>query len=177
MRIIVSGGGTGGHIYPALTLVRAIQRKQPDAEFLYVGTKDGLEADIIPREKIPFETVNIRGFKRSLSPENLLRGAQAFGGVLKATGIVRRFRPDAAVGTGGYVCGPILLASSLMGVPTLVQEQNVVPGITNKLLSRFASCIAVGMKDAAAHFPAGKTIFTGNPIRREVVRARRDDGK
>ena len=176
MRIIVSGGGTGGHIYPALTLVRAIQRKQPAAEFLYVGTRDGLEADIIPRENIPFETVNIRGFKRSLSPENLLRGAQAFGGVVKAMGIVRRFRPDAAVGTGGYVCGPILLASSLMGVPTLVQEQNVVPGITNKLLSRFASCVAVGMKDALALFPQKKTVFTGNPIRREVLVARRSEG-
>ena len=104
MRIIVSGGGTGGHIYPAVTLIRAIQRQVPDAEFLYVGTEEGLEADIIPKEGLPFETVNIRGFKRSLSPENILRGAKAFGGVIKAMGIVRRFRPDAAVGTGGYVC-------------------------------------------------------------------------
>ena len=99
MRIIVSGGGTGGHIYPALTIVRAIQKKIPDAEFLYVGTKDGLEADIVPKEGIPFETVNIQGFKRSLTPENLVRGAQAFGGVVKAMSIVRRFKPDVAVGT------------------------------------------------------------------------------
>lgn len=176
MRIIVSGGGTGGHIYPAVTLIRAIQRQVPDAEFLYVGTEEGLEADIIPKEGIPFDTVNIRGFKRSLSPENLLRGAKAFGGVLKAMGIVRRFKPDAAVGTGGYVCGPILLAASLMGVPSLIQEQNVVPGITNKLLSKFVSRVAIGTKEAAPYFPSDKVVFTGNPIRREVMDARREDG-
>ncbi len=177
MRIIVSGGGTGGHIYPALTIVRAIQKKIPDAEFLYVGTKDGLEADIVPKEGIPFETVNIQGFKRSLTPENLVRGARAFGGVVKAMGIVRRFRPDVAVGTGGYVCGPILLASSLMRIPTLIQEQNVMPGVTNRLLARFVSCIAMGTKEAAEHFPQGKRVFTGNPIREEVMRARSEDGK
>ena len=177
MRIIVSGGGTGGHIYPALTIVRAIQKKIPDAEFLYVGTKDGLEADIVPKEGIAFETVNIRGFKRSLTPENLVRGAQAFGGVVKAMGIVRRFKPDVAVGTGGYVCGPILLASSLMGIPTLIQEQNVMPGVTNRLLARFVSCIAMGTKEAAEHFPKGKRVFTGNPIRAEVMWARSEEGK
>ena len=177
MRIIVSGGGTGGHIYPALTIVRAIQKKISDAEFLYVGTKDGLEADIVPKEGLAFETVNIQGFKRSLTPENLVRGAQAFGGVMKAMGIVRRFKPDVAVGTGGYVCGPILLASSLMGIPTLIQEQNVMPGVTNRLLSRFVSCIAMGTKEAAEHFPKGKRVFTGNPIREEVMNARSEDGK
>ena len=177
MRIIVSGGGTGGHIYPALTIVRAIQKKISDAEFLYVGTKDGLEADIVPKEGLAFETVNIQGFKRSLTPENLVRGAQAFGGVVKAMSIVRRFKPDVAVGTGGYVCGPILLASSLMGIPTLIQEQNVMPGVTNRLLSRFVSCIAMGTKEAAEHFPKGKRVFTGNPIREEVMKARSEDGK
>ena len=177
MRIIVSGGGTGGHIYPALTIVRAIQKKISDAEFLYVGTKDGLEADIVPKEGLAFETVNIQGFKRSLTPENLVRGARAFGGVMKAMGIVRRFQPDVAVGTGGYVCGPILLASSLLGIPTLIQEQNVMPGVTNRLLSRFVSCIAMGTKEAAEHFPKGKRVFTGNPIREEVIKARSEDGK
>ena len=177
MRIIVSGGGTGGHIYPALTIVRAIQKKISDAEFLYVGTKDGLEADIVPKEGLAFETVNIQGFKRSLTPENLVRGAQAFGGVVKAMGIVRRFKPDVAVGTGGYVCGPTLLASSLLGIPTLIQEQNVMPGVTNRMLSRFVSCIAMGTKEAAEHFPKGKRVFTGNPIREEVMKARSEDGK
>lgn len=176
MRIIVSGGGTGGHIYPALTLVRAIQEKRADAEFLYVGTSDGLEADLVPKAGIPFARIDLQGFKRSLSPVNLVRGARALGGVVKAMAVVRRFRPDAAVGTGGYVCGPILLAASLLGVPSLIQEQNVVPGITNRLLARFVSCVALGTREAAASFPAEKSVFTGNPIRAEVLRARRADG-
>ena len=177
MRIIVSGGGTGGHIYPALTIVGAIKKIIPDAKFLYVGTNEGLEADIVPKEGIPFETVNIQGFKRSLSPENLLRGAKAFGGVVKSAGVVRRFRPDAAVGTGGYVCGPILLAAGLLGVPTLIQEQNVFPGITNRLLSRFVTLVAMGAKESSEFFPKGKRIFTGNPVRDEVLKARREEGQ
>ena len=173
MRIIVSGGGTGGHIYPAITLIRAIQEKEPAADFLYVGTRHGLEADIVQREGIPFREVNLLGFKRSLSLANVGRAAAALAGVVKAMAVVRAFRPDAAIGTGGYVCGPTLLAASLLGVPTLIQEQNVVPGITNRLLAKFVTRVAVGTPEAAAHFPAEKVIYTGNPIRRAVVDASR----
>lgn len=176
MKIIVSGGGTGGHIYPALTLIRTIQERVPDAQFLYVGTKRGLESDIIPKEGLPFETVDIQGFVRRLTPVNFLRAGKAVGGVLKAMNIVRSFQPDAAVGTGGYVCGPILLAASLLHVPALIQEQNVVPGITNKILSRFVTKIAAGSEAAAKHFPGDKVVFTGNPIRREVLSADRSAG-
>ena len=176
MKIIVSGGGTGGHIYPALTLIRTIQERVPEAQFLYVGTKRGLEADIIPKEGLPFETVDIQGFVRRLTPVNILRAGKAVGGVLKAMNIVRSFQPDAAVGTGGYVCGPILLAASLLHVPALIQEQNVVPGITNKILSRFVDKIAAGSEAAARHFPQDKVVFTGNPIRREVLSAERPAG-
>ena len=165
MRIIVSGGGTGGHIYPALTLIRALQRKVNNAEFLYVGTSEGLEADIVPKENIPFETVNIEGFKRSLSPANLMRGMKAAAGVMKAMGIVRRFHPDVAIGTGGYVCGPILLAASLMHVPTLIQEQNVTPGITNKILSKFVTKIAIGTKEAFGLDPRKKTLLVSGGSR------------
>ena len=105
MKIIVSGGGTGGHIYPALTLIRTIQERVPDAQFLYVGTKRGLESDIIPKEGLPFETVDIQGFVRRLTPVNFLRAGKAVGGVLKAMNIVRSFQPDAAVGTGGLTEG------------------------------------------------------------------------
>lgn len=174
MKIIVSGGGTGGHIYPAVTLIRTIQQKAPGTDILYVGTEAGLEADIIPKEGLPFTTVNIRGFRRQITPDNLVRAGQAFGGVIKAMGIVRRFKPDAVVGTGGYVCGPILMAASLMHVPTLIQEQNVVPGITNKILSKFVTKIAIGTREAAASFPAEKVVFTGNPIRAEVLSATRE---
>ena len=176
MNIIVSGGGTGGHIYPAITIIRTIQQRVPDARFLYVGTRRGLEADIIPKEGLPFTTVDIQGFERHLTPENLLRAGRAMIGVAKAARIVRSFHPDVAVGTGGYVCGPILLAASLMHIPTLIQEQTVVPGITNKLLSRFVTRIAAGTKEAMRHFPQDKVVFTGNPIRSEVLSAQREDG-
>ncbi len=176
MKIIVSGGGTGGHIYPAVTIIRTIQEKHPDARFLYVGTQKGLEADIIPKENLPFATVDIQGFERHLTPANILRAGKALVGVAKAARIVRSFRPDAVVGTGGYVCGPVLMAASLMRIPTLIQEQNVVPGITNKILSGFVSRIAAGTEEAKRHFPADKVVFTGNPIRSEVMTARREDG-
>lgn len=174
MKIIVSGGGTGGHIYPALTLIRTLQQKVDELEVLYVGTHAGLEADIIPKEGISFATVDLQGFKRSLSPENLLRAARAIKGVGKAMGIVRKFQPDVVVGTGGYVCGPVLMAASLLGIPSLIQEQNVIPGITNKILSKFVNKIATGYQEANGAFPAKKVVFTGNPIRQEVMEQRQE---
>lgn len=176
MKIIVSGGGTGGHIYPAITIIRALKKRIDNLEVLYVGTSTGLEADIVPKEGIPFRTVDLQGFKRSLSPVNIVRLFKALGGVVKAAGIVRSYRPDVVIGTGGYVCGPILMAASLMGIPTLIQEQNVVPGITNKILSHFVSRIATGAIEANKFFPQNKVVFTGNPIRDEVVNTQRMPG-
>ena len=176
MRIIVSGGGTGGHIYPAVTIINAIKELKPAAEFLYVGTEKGLEADIIPKEGLPFAGVNIEGFERHITAQNFIRAAKAMVSVVKARQIVKNFRPDIAIGTGGYAAGPVLLAASLMNVPTLIQEQNVVAGITNKILAKFVTKIAVGCQEATAKFPAEKTIFTGNPVRKEILSAKREDG-
>ena len=176
MNIIVSGGGTGGHIYPALTIIRAIQRREPSARILYVGGKNGLEADIVPREGIDFIAMDLAGFQRKLSLENVGRAWRALRAVARARGIVHGFRPDVAIGTGGYVAGPILLAASLAGVPTLVQEQNVFAGVTNRILAKFATAIAVGMEDAQRVFPKEKTYVTGNPIRPEVLTATRAEG-
>lgn len=176
MNIIVSGGGTGGHIYPAITIVSAIQKKIPDANFLYVGTSKGLEADIVPKAGLNFKTIDIEGFKRSLSLDNLRRAGKAMLGVAKAMKIVAEFKPDVVIGTGGYVCGPILMAASLKEIPTLIQEQNVVPGITNKILAKFVTKIACGCEDAIKHFPKEKTVFTGNPIRAAVMSADRKTG-
>lgn len=176
MRIIVSGGGTGGHIYPAITILRAIQEREPEASFLYVGTGHGLESDIVPKEGIPFATVELQGFERHFTLANLKRAGKAMLGVAKAMGIVKRFRPDVVVGTGGYVCGPVLMAANILHVPTLIQEQNVVPGITNRLLSRFVTKVAAGVPEAVAHFPRAKVSCTGNPIRRDVMEARREEG-
>ena len=173
MHIIVSGGGTGGHIYPAITLVRTLRQRVPDAKFLYVGTKRGLEADIIPKEGLPFETIALQGFERHFTFDNVRRAAKAMLGVAKARHVVKSFHPDAAIGTGGYVCGPILLAASLAGVPTLIQEQNVVPGITNKILSRFVTKIASSTKDAVRLFQAENTTFTVNFLFRLLFTALR----
>ena len=176
MNIIVSGGGTGGHIYPAITIVSAIQKKIPNANFLYVGTSKGLEADIVPKAGLNFKTIDIEGFKRSLSLDNFRRAGKAMLGVAKAMKIVAEFKPDVVIGTGGYVCGPILMAASLKEIPTLIQEQNVVPGITNKILAKFVTKIACGCEDAMKHFPKEKTVFTGNPIRAAVMSADRKSG-
>ena len=176
MRIIVSGGGTGGHIYPAITILRAIQERDPGAEFLYVGTKHGLESDIVPKEGIPFATVELQGFERHFTLANVKRAGKALVGVARALRIVKKFRPNVVVGTGGYVCGPVLMAASLLGIPTLIQEQNVVPGITNRLLSHFVTKVAAGVPEAMRHFPPEKVTCTGNPIRRDVIEAARADG-
>ena len=177
MKIIVSGGGTGGHIYPALTLIDAIKNKVPAAEFLYVGTEQGLESDIVPKAGINFTALNLEGgFERHFTLENFKRAANAILSVKRAGNIVKQFQPNVVVGTGGYVCGPILLAASLMKVPTLIQEQNAVAGITNKILSKFVNKIAVGTEPALKNFPADKTVYTGNPIRENVLTAKREDG-
>ena len=177
MKIIVSGGGTGGHIYPALTLIDAIKSKRPDAEFLYVGTAKGLEADIVPKAGINFTALKLEGgLERHFTLANISRAANAIWSIKRASDIVKKFKPDAVVGTGGYVCGPILLAASLMKVPTLIQEQNAVAGVTNKILSKFVKKIAVGTRDALKNFPAEKTVYTGNPIRAEVLAAKKSDG-
>ena len=177
MKIIVSGGGTGGHIYPALTLIDAVKSKVPDAEFLYVGTKQGLESDIVPKAGINFTALSLEGgFERHFTLENFKRAADAILSVKRARAIVKNFNPNVAIGTGGFVCGPTILAASLMKIPTLIQEQNAVAGITNKILSKFVDKIAVGTEPALKNFPAEKTVYTGNPIRAEVLTAKREDG-
>lgn len=177
MKIIVSGGGTGGHIYPALTLIDAVKKKMPNAEFWYVGTKQGLESDIVPKAGINFTALSLEGgFERHFTLENIKRAADAILSVKRAGKIVKEFQPNVVVGTGGYVCGPVLLAAALMKIPTLIQEQNAVAGITNKILSKFVNKIAVGTEPALKNFPADKTVYTGNPIRSEVLTAFREDG-
>ena len=174
--MIVSGGGAGGHIYPAITLIRTIKEKIKDCEVLYVGTKFGLEADIVPKEKIAFKTIDIKGFARKVTVDNVKVLFKSVHSVWHSRQIIKEFKPDIVIGTGGYVCGPVLLAASLMGIPTIIQEQNVIPGITNKILAKFVDHIAVGYAEAGSHFHADKVVFTGNPVRKEVLTASRAAG-
>lgn len=180
MRMIISGGGTGGHIYPAITIAREIAKLAEHCEILFVGTRQGLEADIIPKEGFDFTTIEVRGLERKLSWKNVQTLFNTVGGVWKSIQIVKAFKPDVVIGTGGYVCGPVLLAASLLKIPSMIQEQNVIPGITNKILARFVDKIAIGYKEAQAYFTEYKPeqiIFTGNPIRPEVMSATREEGQ
>ncbi len=175
MNIMISGGGTGGHIYPALTIYKTLET-MVDANFLYVGTERGLESRIVPKEGIPFTTLPVQGLQRKLSLDTLVTAGKTLSSLWKANRLLSDFKPDIVIGTGGYVCGPLLLAAALRGIPTLIQEQNVVPGITNKILSRFVDVVAVGYEEAIPHFPsAKKVIYTGNPVRPSVVTANREE--
>ncbi|MBP2651455.1 MAG: murG [Firmicutes bacterium] len=178
MRIIISGGGTGGHIYPAVTIAKAIQALAADSEILFVGTKLGMEADIVPKEGFNFAGIESRGFERHLSLDTVRTVFTTMKGLGQSIGVVRRFKPDIVIGTGGYVCGPVLLAASLMGIPTMIQEQNVIPGVTNKILSRFVKKVAVGYPEAAKFFgkQQDKVVVTGNPVRPDVISANRNGG-
>ena len=169
MKIAVSGGGTGGHIYPALALIRQIKKEHKDAEFLYIGTEKGLENTIVNRENIPFKSIHITGFKRKLSLENVKTVLRFLKGVRESKKMLREFNADVVIGTGGYVCGPVVYAASKLGIPTIIHEQNSVPGLTNKFLSRYVDKIAVCFEEAKAFFPDTKTVMTGNPRASEVL--------
>lgn len=169
MKVVVSGGGTGGHIYPALALIREIQKKTSEAEFLYIGTERGLESKIVPRENIPFQSIHITGFKRKLSFENIKTILRFLQGVKQSKKMLKEFQADVVIGTGGYVCGPVVYAASKLGIPTIIHEQNSVPGLTNKFLSRYVDRIAVCFNEAKKYFPEEKVVLTGNPRASEVL--------
>lgn len=177
MRVVLTGGGTGGHIYPALAVAREVSRQTPQAAFLYIGSKKGLEAQLVPRTEIPFQSVEISGLKRKLSLDNLKTLWKFVRAVSDAKKMLHDFQPDVVVGTGGYVCGPVVYAASRLGIPTLIHEQNVVPGLTNKFLSRSATRVAVSFAESLAYFPEGKTVFTGNPRATEVMHGNAEAGR
>lgn len=173
MDFVVTGGGTGGHIYPALAIARGLQEKY-GARVHYIGGARGMETDIVPRAGFPFQAINLAGFKRSLSPSNVLVAWRAARGVGQALRIIRSIRPAAVVGTGGYVCGPVVLAARLCGIPTLIHEQNALPGITNRMLSRFTDGVALTFEDSAKYFSRqARTKITGLPVRPEILAADR----
>lgn len=172
MRLLITGGGTGGHIYPALAIARGFLEKYPQGRVLYVGTAKGLEADIVPKAGLDFKTVTVQGLPRELSWETVAFGWRFLRGLRQARTILKEFKPDLVVGTGGYVCGPVVMLAALEGTPTLLHEQNALPGIANKLLARLVNQVAITFQEAEKYFP-GKTKIklTGLPIRPEILRA------
>jgi len=178
MRFIITGGGTGGHVYPALAIARGLGERYPGAEMLYIGTKKGLEADIVPRSGLSFRAIHLSGLRRSLTPKNLLVLWRAGKGTLEARRIIKKFKPAAVVGTGGYVCGPVVIAAGSLRVPTLIHEQNALPGITNRILSVFAGQVATTFEDSVERFPRkAKVKVTGLPVRPEILTADRDNAR
>ncbi|MCL0312419.1 undecaprenyldiphospho-muramoylpentapeptide beta-N-acetylglucosaminyltransferase [Apilactobacillus sp. TMW 2.2459] len=169
MRMIISGGGTGGHIYPALALIEDLLKQEPDSEVLYIGSTRGLEKNIVPKKGIPFKALKIQGFKRSISLYNFETVALFLNSVHKSKKIIKDFKPDVVIGTGGYVSGAVVYAASRMHVPTMIHEQNSVVGLTNRFLSKHVDKIAVGFEDAIKQFPAEKTSFAGNPRAQQVA--------
>jgi UDP-N-acetylglucosamine--N-acetylmuramyl-(pentapeptide) pyrophosphoryl-undecaprenol N-acetylglucosamine transferase len=176
MKVLIAGGGTGGHIYPALTIADAIRRQVPDAEITFVGTRKGLEKEIVPRYGYPLEFIRVAGFERHLGISTLKSAGELVLGMQEAYRLVNRINPDLVVGTGGYVCGPVLFWAAMKRVPTCIQEQNAMPGVTNKILSRMVDKVFLGYKDAGKYFAShAKKILTGNPVRREILEATREE--
>ncbi|NMA68148.1 MAG: undecaprenyldiphospho-muramoylpentapeptide beta-N-acetylglucosaminyltransferase [Desulfitobacterium sp.] len=177
MRVIVTGGGTGGHIYPALAIAKGILARKPDCEILYVGIRDGMEARLVPESGLEFEGISGQGLPRSLSLETIKVAGKSLKALWETKQILKRFKPDLVVGTGGYVSGPVVLTAALFGIPTLLHEQNALPGITNKILSSFVRKVLVTFPESMDRFRnKGKVILTGLPVRPEVGKIVREEG-
>lgn len=171
MRVIISAGGTGGHIYPALAIIHKIKEKEPNSEFLYIGTHNRMEKDIIPKQGIPFKSIEIYGFNRKKPLKNIKTVQTFWKSYQTCKKIIQEFKPDIVIGVGGYVTGPVLYAAHKLKIKTFIHEQNSVPGKCNRFLSRFVDRIAISFASTQEHFPASKTIFTGNPCSEEAMKA------
>ena len=169
-RFIVSGGGTGGHIFPAISIANALKEALPDADILFVGAENRMEMERVPKAGYRIVGLPISGFDRKHLLKNVVTLFRAAQSTLKARRIVREFRPDVAIGVGGYASGPLLKAAASMGVPTLLQEQNSFAGVTNRLLSGKADRICTAYTCMERFFPADKILLTGNPVRQDLLR-------
>lgn len=168
-KFIISGGGTGGHIYPAISIANELKYRYPNAEFLFVGAKDRMEMEKVPQAGYKIIGLWISGLQRTLSLKNLLFPIKLVFSLLKSRAIIRKFKPDVAIGTGGYASAPLLRIAAQMGVPCLIQEQNSHAGITNKWLAGKVDKICVAYQGMEQFFPLNKLVFTGNPVRQDLL--------
>ncbi|MGI9549979.1 MAG: undecaprenyldiphospho-muramoylpentapeptide beta-N-acetylglucosaminyltransferase [Aurantibacter sp.] len=169
LKFILSGGGTGGHIYPAIAIANELKKRHPDAKFLFVGAKDRMEMEKVPKAGYKIEGLWITGLQRKLTLKNLMFPFKLISSLLKSRKIVSRFRPDAVVGTGGFASGPLLKVASGRRIPCLLQEQNSYAGMTNKLLKDKVATICVAYDGMEKFFPTDKIVKTGNPVRGDLV--------
>ncbi|HUR32046.1 MAG TPA: undecaprenyldiphospho-muramoylpentapeptide beta-N-acetylglucosaminyltransferase [Saprospiraceae bacterium] len=170
MKIIISGGGTGGHIYPAIAIADALKRREPLIDILFVGAEGRMEMEKVPKAGYPIKGLWISGFQRRLTFQNLLFPVKVVDSLIRCRKIVKTFQPDVVVGVGGYASGPLVRVAASMGIPSVLQEQNSYPGVTNKLLAKKAKKIFVAYPDMQKHFPADKIVYTGNPMREQLVK-------
>ncbi len=168
-RIIISGGGTGGHIFPAIAIANALRRTDPDIVILFVGADGRMEMEKVPAAGYEIKGLPVEGIVRSFSPKNFMVLFKLGISLLRARKIIREFSPDVVVGVGGYASGPVLKIAGRMNIPTIIQEQNSYAGVTNKLLAGKAEKICVAYEGMERYFPVGKIIHTGNPVRKDVV--------
>jgi UDP-N-acetylglucosamine--N-acetylmuramyl-(pentapeptide) pyrophosphoryl-undecaprenol N-acetylglucosamine transferase len=168
-RIIISGGGTGGHIFPAIAIADALKVHEPGMEILFIGAKGRMEMEKVPAAGYPIQGLWISGLQRRVTLKNLIFPVKVITSLVKADQILAKFKPDAVVGVGGYASGPTLRAAIRRRIPTLIQEQNSYPGITNKLLSKHVNKICVAYDGMERFFPSGKILLTGNPVRKDIL--------
>ena len=167
-RVIISGGGTGGHIFPAIAIADALKRRFPQAEILFIGAKDRMEMDRVPKAGYPIEGLWISGFKRELSLDNLSFPFKLISSMCKARKILRRFRPDVVIGVGGFASGPTMKMAASVRIPIIIQEQNSFPGVTNKIVAKKAAKICVAYDNMDKWFPKDRIVLTGNPLRNNI---------
>ncbi|MCQ2736684.1 MAG: undecaprenyldiphospho-muramoylpentapeptide beta-N-acetylglucosaminyltransferase [bacterium] len=176
MNIVFTGGGTGGHLYPAIAVARAIKSKYPDSRILFIGNKDGVEASIVPREGFDIKFVSCSSF--SSNPVKLAKGiVKIAAGIAKTLSIFSEFKPDIVTGSGGYVSAPVTMAAFLKKIPVVLLEQNTISGKTNRLVGKIAKKICISFEGSASSFPKEKTVLTGNPVRDDIIEASRQDAR
>lgn len=168
-KFIISGGGTGGHIFPAIAIANELKLRFPTCEILFVGAKDKMEMQKVPQAGYKIEGLWIAGLQRKLTIENAAFPLKLLSSLLRARTIIKNFKPDVVIGTGGFASGPLLQIANILNIPTVIQEQNSYPGITNKLLSKKAHAICVAYENLEPFFPKNKMILTGNPVRQDVL--------
>ena len=179
LKVIVSGGGTGGHIFPAIAIAKSLETKVKDIEFLFVGAKDRMEMQKVPDAGYKIEGLWISGFQRSLSRRNLIFPFKLISSIIKSKSIIKKFNADLVIGTGGFASGPLLYVASKKGIPSIIQEQNSFPGITNKILSKYVDKVCVAYDGMDKFFPKEKIVFSGNPIRKAILdfKDKKEEGK
>jgi UDP-N-acetylglucosamine--N-acetylmuramyl-(pentapeptide) pyrophosphoryl-undecaprenol N-acetylglucosamine transferase len=169
LKFILSGGGTGGHIYPAIAIANELKQRFPDAAILFVGASDKMEMQKVPQSGYPIKGLWIAGIQRKFTIDNALFPIKLVDSLVKSRTIIRHFKPDVVIGTGGFASGPLLRMAGIAGIPTVLQEQNSFPGITNKWLSKKAHKICVAYEHLERFFPKNKIVLTGNPVRQDLV--------